>query len=271
MGLVYELTGRLNSLVRELATAVSTLKLPFYDVKCTGCVWDKGSISMIRESWAFVHLLGLKVRIIFLLLQNFSEVATDLRQIFTEGEPPTLPQEHLNDPSFIALWFKVKLLPLLPAVPVHILSCLSTKNFTCPVFHTMWVHVYGQHVQVCSEIVVKRSLLHASRFVQCGSPQPSHVCYEGRSDVQPQHLQILNLSAFMAPQRVWWAKADLSCQLGFLLSCTLSTSKSNLAFQTPGVCRRPITVQNGCWTTSVSSRALLQWLTFTGSIQTSQG
>lgn len=38
MRLVYELTGHLNSLVRELAAAVSTMKLLFYDVKCTGCV-----------------------------------------------------------------------------------------------------------------------------------------------------------------------------------------------------------------------------------------
>ncbi|XP_056890702.1 uncharacterized protein mslnb isoform X1 [Takifugu flavidus] len=102
MQLVYELTGRLNSLVRELAAA------------------------------------------------NFSEVASDFRNIFTEEEPPTLPQEHLNDPSFIALWFKVKLLPLLPAVPVHILSCLSTKNFTCPVFHTI-VGALGHHMSAMKD------------------------------------------------------------------------------------------------------------------------
>ncbi|TNM85313.1 hypothetical protein fugu_007584 [Takifugu bimaculatus] len=102
MQLVYELTGRLNSLVRELAAA------------------------------------------------NFSEVASDFRNIFTEEEPPTLPQQHLNDPSFIALWFKVKLLPLLPAVPVHILSCLSTKNFTCPVFHTI-VGALGHHMSAMKD------------------------------------------------------------------------------------------------------------------------
>ncbi|CAF98123.1 unnamed protein product [Tetraodon nigroviridis] len=66
MRLVQELTGRLNSLVRELAKA------------------------------------------------NFSELASEFRQIFTGKEPPTLPQEHLNDPSFIALWFKTAELLLLP-------------------------------------------------------------------------------------------------------------------------------------------------------------
>lgn len=45
MRLVYELTGHLNSLVRELAAAVSTMKLLFYDVKCTGCVRQKKQIN----------------------------------------------------------------------------------------------------------------------------------------------------------------------------------------------------------------------------------
>lgn len=117
--LVFELTGRLNSLVRELSTAVSSLD----------------PLDLCARQ--LVHLPGLKGDHFSSPLQNFSEVASDIRQIFTEEGPPTLPQEHLNDPGFIALWFKVKLLPLLPAVPVQILSCLSTKNFTCPVFHTM--------------------------------------------------------------------------------------------------------------------------------------
>lgn len=271
MQLVYELTGRLNSLVRELATAVSTRKLPFYDVKCTGCVWHKRSISMIRESWVFVHLLGLKVRITFLLLQNFSEVASDLRQIFTEEEPLTLPQEHLNDPSFITLWFKVKLLPLLPAVPTHILSCLSTKNFTCPVFHTMWVHVHGQRVQARSVIVVKDLCFMLLGLCSVGA-LGRHM-----SAMNDDPMYSHNIYKYLIYQHLWHHNgsgrqtADLGCKLGFLLSCTLSISKSNLAFQTPSVCRRLITVQSGCWTTLVSSRALLPWLTFTGSIQTSQG
>lgn len=72
-------------------------------------------------------------------MQNFSEVAADFREIFSGEESPSLTQEHLNDPEFIELWFKVKLMPLLPNVPVELLSCLSTKNFSCPVYQTMSV------------------------------------------------------------------------------------------------------------------------------------
>lgn len=77
------------------------------------------------------------------LMQNFSEVAADFREIFSEEEPPSLTQEHLNDPEFISLWFKIKLLPLLPNVSIDLLSCLSTKNFSCPVYQTMWVHWFS--------------------------------------------------------------------------------------------------------------------------------
>ncbi|XP_029982549.1 uncharacterized protein mslnb [Sphaeramia orbicularis] len=68
---------------------------------------------------------------------NFTELASEFREIFSETEPPSLTQEHLNDPDFIQLWFQIKLLPLLPDVPIDLLFCLSTKNFTCPVYQTI--------------------------------------------------------------------------------------------------------------------------------------
>ncbi|XP_023154081.2 uncharacterized protein LOC111588137 isoform X2 [Amphiprion ocellaris] len=97
MRLIEELTKRLNSLIRELATA------------------------------------------------NFTEVAHDFHQIFREPESPSLTQEHLEDPDFIKLWFKVKLLPHLPDIHPDLLSCLSTKNFSCPVYQTI-VADLGRHV-----------------------------------------------------------------------------------------------------------------------------
>ncbi|KAA8595275.1 hypothetical protein FQN60_012410, partial [Etheostoma spectabile] len=96
MRLIVELTGRLNSLIKELSTA------------------------------------------------NFSEVAADIQQIFGEAESPSLTQEHLDDPDFIKLWFQIKLVPLMPNIPIDIMSCLSTKNFSCPVFHTL-VAEFGKH------------------------------------------------------------------------------------------------------------------------------
>ncbi|XP_068178769.1 uncharacterized protein [Antennarius striatus] len=68
---------------------------------------------------------------------NFTELALDLQEIFHVDESPSLTQDNLNDPDFIRLWFRVKLKPFLPDVPKHLLRCLSSKNFSCPVFQTI--------------------------------------------------------------------------------------------------------------------------------------
>ncbi|XP_030598784.1 uncharacterized protein mslnb [Archocentrus centrarchus] len=68
---------------------------------------------------------------------GFTQVVSEFQQIFSESESPSLTREHLSDPQFIQLWFKVKLLPLLPSVQPELLSCLSTKNFSCPVYQTL--------------------------------------------------------------------------------------------------------------------------------------
>ncbi|XP_053273901.1 uncharacterized protein LOC128435137 [Pleuronectes platessa] len=68
---------------------------------------------------------------------DFNQLGSDISKIFSEEESPSMTQQHLQDPEFIKLWFKVKLMPLLPAVPPPLLACLSTKNFSCPVFQTI--------------------------------------------------------------------------------------------------------------------------------------
>ncbi|XP_029595979.1 uncharacterized protein mslnb isoform X4 [Salmo trutta] len=68
---------------------------------------------------------------------NFSEVAHHFQEVFGQADSPALTQENLNDPDFIRLWFQIKLKPLLPSVPPSLLSCLSTKNFTCPVYQAL--------------------------------------------------------------------------------------------------------------------------------------
>ncbi|XP_015249516.1 PREDICTED: uncharacterized protein LOC107097056 isoform X1 [Cyprinodon variegatus] len=70
---------------------------------------------------------------------NIAELVSDFREIFNDTDPHSLTQHHLDDPEFIELWFQVKLLPLLPDVDPDILSCLSTKNFSCPVYQTLVV------------------------------------------------------------------------------------------------------------------------------------
>lgn len=127
MRLIVEMTTRLNSLVTEFARAVSIL------------VFEKIPLSHIS-----LYIVVWIVWMLF-LMQNFSEVAADFREIFSEEESPSLTQEHLNDPEFIRLWFKVKLLPLLPNVSTDLLSCLSTKNFSCRVYQTMWVRLFSEY------------------------------------------------------------------------------------------------------------------------------
>ncbi|KAM6939485.1 uncharacterized protein mslnb [Xenentodon cancila] len=76
---------------------------------------------------------------------NFTELASDFKKIFGEGHSPSLTREQLEDPNFIKLWFQIKLLPLMPDVHPDLLSCLSTKNFSCPVYQTL-VAEMGKHM-----------------------------------------------------------------------------------------------------------------------------
>ena len=59
------------------------------------------------------------------------------RELFHQVDSPVLAPENLEDPDFVRLWFRVKLLPLLPDVPLDLLTCLSMKNFTCPVYQAL--------------------------------------------------------------------------------------------------------------------------------------
>ncbi|XP_053713635.1 uncharacterized protein LOC128754785 isoform X2 [Synchiropus splendidus] len=61
----------------------------------------------------------------------------EIQEIFTEEDSQSMTEEHLNDPEFIRLWFKVKMMPLLPNISADLLLCLSTKNFTCLTYQTI--------------------------------------------------------------------------------------------------------------------------------------
>lgn len=78
---------------------------------------------------------------------NFKELASNFQEIFGESDSPALTQNHLEDPNFIKLWFQLKLMPLLPDIPNELLSCLSTKNFSCPVYQTI-VEALSKHMSL---------------------------------------------------------------------------------------------------------------------------
>ncbi|XP_077379774.1 uncharacterized protein LOC144020309 [Festucalex cinctus] len=68
---------------------------------------------------------------------NFTEVASEFHEIFSEADSSTLTEENLQDPEFITMWFHIKLSPLLPYIPTDLLSCLSANNFSCPAYQTL--------------------------------------------------------------------------------------------------------------------------------------
>ncbi|XP_076003783.1 uncharacterized protein LOC142996666 isoform X2 [Genypterus blacodes] len=68
---------------------------------------------------------------------NVSEVVSHFQEVFGQVDSPSLTPDNLVDPQFIKHWFRIKLLPILPEIPISLLSCLSTKNFTCPVYQTI--------------------------------------------------------------------------------------------------------------------------------------
>ncbi|XP_049576816.1 uncharacterized protein [Syngnathus scovelli] len=76
---------------------------------------------------------------------NFTEVTSDFREIFSEADSHALTQENLHDPEFITMWFHIKLSPLLPDIPISLLSCLSTNNFSCPAYQTL-VALLSKHI-----------------------------------------------------------------------------------------------------------------------------
>lgn len=129
MKLMDELIARLNSLLVELSSTVSkTCRL-------------HRTVNVGVKQRTFGLLVYLQIFIFFIsilfLLKNFAELASDFQQIFSEADVPSLSQENLHDPEFIKLWFQIKLMPLLPDVTPPLLSCLSTKNFSCHVYQTM--------------------------------------------------------------------------------------------------------------------------------------
>lgn len=45
----------------------------------------------------------------------------------------------LQNEDLVQMWVEVKMKPLLKSVTKHFLSCLSTKNFSCSTYQTVYV------------------------------------------------------------------------------------------------------------------------------------
>lgn len=55
----------------------------------------------------------------------------------------------LQNEALVQMWLEVKIRPLLKSITRHFLSCLSTKNFSCATYQTVYVLFPPLSVCVC--------------------------------------------------------------------------------------------------------------------------
>lgn len=58
---------------------------------------------------------------------------------------------HQNE-AVVQMWMEVKLKPLLHSITKNFLSCLSTKNFSCSTYQTMYVQAHEAPVDAYSRL-----------------------------------------------------------------------------------------------------------------------
>ncbi|XP_058625899.1 uncharacterized protein mslna [Onychostoma macrolepis] len=66
---------------------------------------------------------------------------SDVLDVIDDVRISRLSPQRLKDPVFIQSWFQGRLKPFLPSVSQRLLSCLSTKNFTCESYRTIYVEL----------------------------------------------------------------------------------------------------------------------------------
>nr|XP_055059956.1 uncharacterized protein LOC129443790 [Misgurnus anguillicaudatus] len=72
-------------------------------------------------------------------IKNLSDVESASRALDAIGEVIVYKFDaaELADVSFVGPWFEDRLTPFLPAISGGLLSCLSSKNFTCDTYHVV--------------------------------------------------------------------------------------------------------------------------------------
>lgn len=57
-------------------------------------------------------------------------------------------EDPLQNEDLVQMWMEVKIKPLLKSITKHFLSCLSTKNFSCATYQTVYVYL-RLHLCLC--------------------------------------------------------------------------------------------------------------------------
>lgn len=63
----------------------------------------------------------------------------------------------LQNEALVQMWMEVKIKPLLKSITKHFLSCLSTKNFSCSTYQTVYVWVSSVYLPVSVTFVTTTS------------------------------------------------------------------------------------------------------------------
>ncbi|KAL0197184.1 hypothetical protein M9458_005724, partial [Cirrhinus mrigala] len=65
-----------------------------------------------------------------------SAALSDVLDVIADTRISRFSPQRLRDPVFIQSWFQGRLKNFLPSVSQRLLSCLSTRNFTCESYRT---------------------------------------------------------------------------------------------------------------------------------------
>ncbi|RXN16099.1 hypothetical protein ROHU_027707 [Labeo rohita] len=74
-------------------------------------------------------------------LSASSVALSDVLDVITDARISRFSPQRLRDPVFIQSWFQGRLKAFLPSVSQRLLSCFSTRNFTCESYRTIYVEL----------------------------------------------------------------------------------------------------------------------------------
>lgn len=108
-----------------------------------------------------------------------------------QGELELNPNvDPLQNEALVQMWLEVKIRPLLKSITRHFLSCLSTKNFSCATYQT--VYVLFPPLSVCVGLFCLFFLFSifspSCRFLQGEGPQPVLLRYESNETAVDLHI-----------------------------------------------------------------------------------
>lgn len=102
----------------------------------------------------------------------------------------------LQNEALVQMWMEVKIKPLLKSITKHFLSCLSTKNFSCATYQTVYVYV-----SACSYVVFTFMFQLFTILSSCRVSELSHY-YSEMNPVRQKWIYTFFMYPFLSGERV---------------------------------------------------------------------